>query len=161
MKRILIIFLLGILSSLSFAAKSYVFVKQRTGDGCALWGEIPNGMKDYYYNVHIGDILNELGHQGYILDKFEVTSASESYSSSNPSRLEIEYEYVAILSKDAEDASNGDNNVSTGTSGRRASSDEPTEIARYNLQGLPITGNEQGVQIIVYSDYTTKTILKE
>ena len=35
------------------------------------------------------------------------------------------------------------------------------EVARYNLQGLPIHKNEKGVQIIVYSNYTTKTIIVE
>ena len=35
------------------------------------------------------------------------------------------------------------------------------EKGRYNLQGLPISENEKGIQIIVYSNYTTKTIIKE
>ena len=34
-----------------------------------------------------------------------------------------------------------------------------TEIARYNLQGIQVNENEKGVQIIVYSNYTTKTVV--
>jgi hypothetical protein len=34
-------------------------------------------------------------------------------------------------------------------------------VARYNLQGIPVKANEKGVQIIVYSNYTTKTIVVE
>ena len=33
------------------------------------------------------------------------------------------------------------------------------EVARYNLSGIPCSPNEKGVQIIVYSDFTTKTII--
>ena len=36
---------------------------------------------------------------------------------------------------------------------------EVTEIARYNLQGIQVNENEKGVQIIVYSNYTTKTVV--
>ncbi len=35
------------------------------------------------------------------------------------------------------------------------------EIARYNLQGVPIHKTEKGVHIIVYSNYTTKTVIIE
>lgn len=35
------------------------------------------------------------------------------------------------------------------------------EVARYNLQGIRCAPSEKGVQIVVYSDYTTKTIIVE
>jgi hypothetical protein len=35
------------------------------------------------------------------------------------------------------------------------------EVARYNLSGRPCCPTEKGVQIIVYSDFTTKTIIVE
>ena len=38
---------------------------------------------------------------------------------------------------------------------------EATEVARYNLFGRPCSPNEKGVQIIVYSDFTTKTIISD
>jgi hypothetical protein len=33
------------------------------------------------------------------------------------------------------------------------------EVARYNLSGRPCTSGEKGIQIVVYSDFSTKTIL--
>ena len=35
------------------------------------------------------------------------------------------------------------------------------EVARYNLAGRPCSPNEKGVQIIVYSDFTTRTIISD
>ena len=42
-----------------------------------------------------------------------------------------------------------------------ADDQEAVEVARYNLQGLPVSEDEKGVQIIVYSNFTTKTIIVE
>ena len=39
------------------------------------------------------------------------------------------------------------------------SNNETEEIARYDLSGRPCSPREKGVQIIVYSDFTTKTIV--
>lgn len=36
---------------------------------------------------------------------------------------------------------------------------EAEEVARYNLSGHPCNPNDKGVQIIVYTDYTTRTII--
>lgn len=38
---------------------------------------------------------------------------------------------------------------------------EVEEVARYNLSGHPCKPYDKGVQIVVYSDYTTKTIIIE
>ena len=35
------------------------------------------------------------------------------------------------------------------------------EVARYNLAGRSCSPNEKGVQIIVYSDFTTKTVISD
>ena len=40
-----------------------------------------------------------------------------------------------------------------------ALTDEAEEVARYNLSGHPCSPNDKGVQIIVYTDYTTRTII--
>ena len=37
--------------------------------------------------------------------------------------------------------------------------DKAEEVARYNLSGRPCPPTEKGVQIIVYSDYTTRTVI--
>ena len=39
--------------------------------------------------------------------------------------------------------------------------DEVVEVARYSLSGRPCSPHDKGVQIVVYSDYTTRTILAE
>ena len=49
------------------------------------------------------------------------------------------------------------NTIST----NRTRSEEAEEVARYNLSGRPCAANEKGVQIIVYSDFTTKTVIIE
>ncbi len=41
------------------------------------------------------------------------------------------------------------------------SNDDSEEVARYNLSGRPCSPNEKGVQIIVYSNFTTKTVILE
>ena len=38
---------------------------------------------------------------------------------------------------------------------------EIKEVARYNLQGMPVQPHEKGVQIVVYSNYTTRTVIVE
>ncbi|MBO4812454.1 MAG: hypothetical protein J5552_12980 [Prevotella sp.] len=38
---------------------------------------------------------------------------------------------------------------------------EAKELARNNLQDIPMKKLEKGVQIIVYSNYTTKTVIVE
>ena len=56
----------------------------------------------------------------------------------------------------------GDNNTTTTRSidaDRNSTSDDAYEIARYNLSGRPCSPNDKGVQIIVYSDYTTRTTM--
>ena len=40
-------------------------------------------------------------------------------------------------------------------------SNDVEEVARYNLSGRPCSPNEKGVQIIVYSDFTTRTVISD
>ena len=42
-----------------------------------------------------------------------------------------------------------------------ADDQEAVEVARYNLQGVPVDKDEKGIQIVVYSNYTTKTVIVE
>ena len=43
----------------------------------------------------------------------------------------------------------------------RTRSEEAEEVARYSLSGRPCAANEKGIQIIVYADFTTKTVIIE
>ena len=40
-----------------------------------------------------------------------------------------------------------------------ADNSNATEVARYNLAGRPCSPNDKGIQIIVYSDFTTQTVI--
>ena len=40
-------------------------------------------------------------------------------------------------------------------------SSDVEEVARYNLSGRPCSPNEKGIQIIVYSDFTTRTVISD
>ena len=44
---------------------------------------------------------------------------------------------------------------------RNDSDGDVDEVARYDLSGRPCRPNEKGVQIIVYSDFTTRTIISD
>ena len=35
------------------------------------------------------------------------------------------------------------------------------EVARYNLSGVPCSPNDKGIQIIVFSDFTTRTVISD
>ena len=95
----------------------------------------------------IGVILNELSQNGYEL--IFVSAIGETSSSSFVSGV------VYLLSKPSSAPSHI---IQT----EKADDDsEVYEVARYNLQGMPIGKNEKGVQIVVYSNYTTKTIIVE
>ena len=48
-----------------------------------------------------------------------------------------------------------------GIEAERSSNDNVEEVARYNLSGRPCSPNEKGVQIIVYSDFTTRTVISD
>ena len=39
--------------------------------------------------------------------------------------------------------------------------DTSEEVARYNLSGRPCSPSDKGVQIIVYSDFTTRTVISD
>jgi hypothetical protein len=41
------------------------------------------------------------------------------------------------------------------------SHDDAKEVARYDLSGRPCAPNEKGIQIIVYSDFTAKTVISD
>lgn len=59
----------------------------------------------------------------------------------------------------------GDNAVTTvrgiNADSRTYNDGEVEEVARYNLSGRPCKPYDKGVQIIVYSDFTTKTVIVE
>ena len=146
MKKIFLFLLLLLAASNAFAQKKYVnvvAVKAQYGNAeISVTGDVPSG---FYSSGNIGDVLNRLAKSGFVVEQMSCSHYDN-------------YNYVTevvILSKSAS------------TSGLEEiqhvyeSEGDVTEVARYNLQGLPITENEKGIQIVVYSNYTTKTIIVE
>lgn len=56
---------------------------------------------------------------------------------------------------------NDASSVRSANANSRGKDGEVDEVARYNLSGHPCNPYDKGVQIVVYSDFTTKTIIVE
>ena len=107
-----------------------------------LTGDVPAGIKTHYDSygseaMTVGKVLNLLAKEGFVVDKMSYSAEGE----------------VIVLSRvalypDAIERVTADDG-------------EAVEVARYNLQGVPVDKNEKGIQIIVYSNYTTKTVIVE
>lgn len=142
MKRFLSVLLFVALSTHLFAQKSYVCVSGTFTDSgyktpsVYLSGDIPPTMQDYY-KAKMGEVLNELSKNGYQVEFFTGDGTAKAICS-KPSKSTTRIDKVTI-----------------------DSDEEAVEVARYNLQGVPVSESERGVQIIVYSNYTTKTIIVE
>lgn len=156
MKRILFSLLLLAVGISTFAQKSYVTVycAQDNSNAIVLSGDIPQSMKNYYlpyefdeYNGYycIGEVLNLLASNGF--------SVEQMNTSHNKDAVVVT---IYLLSKPMGEQ------TPDAISQVKAKDDPKThEVARYNLQGIPVGKDEKGVQIVVYSNYTTKTVIKE
>lgn len=121
-----------------------------------LSGDIPSSMKsDYSYidfgyqravnNYYlIGEVLNMLAGYGFSVEKMDSWNNGQTDCS------------TYLCSK------TGSGSASYVKSIKREDNDEELrEVARYNLQGIPVSDSDKGIQIIVYSNYTTKTVIVE
>lgn len=163
MKKNFSLFFFLAVSVSMFAQKSYVTIYGYLDNtyGVYLSGDVPASMKlkytsDDFHELHlssshtyywIGAVLNLLAKEGYTVEQINTTSRGTGSS------IIINY----LLSKSS-DESNA-NNVRMVRDMNNDS--EVYEVARYNLQGMPVNESEKGFQIIVYSNFTTKTIIKE
>ena len=146
----LLVFLLGMVLT-AFAQKQYVNIVAQISEE-KIWvhlsGNIPSNVENSYIltdgNVGdgVGSIINKLANNGYIVEQM----TGDSYGSRNNY-----YQYI-LMSKSASPEQGAIETISVDDS-------EAVEVARYNLQGIPVNENEKGVQIIVYSNYTTKTVV--
>ena len=133
----------------AFAQKSYVNVIGRpmyaSNRGTSLSGAVPKDMETFYDNFtyQYGDVLKMLGQRGFVVEDMSVATDKDG----------ILFE-VAILSKSAAVDPSAVQKL-------KDDDDEVHEVARYNLQGIPVKETEKGIQIVVFSNYTTKTIIKE
>lgn len=156
MKKLFLLALLTVVGVSAFARKSYINVyvsynmNSSQGQTMAITGDIPNGIKsEYNYNsdkITIGQLLNMLSQEGYEVD---FMSGSGNGDGDNFSKMNY------LLSKKV--SSNDDSAISI----VHSDDGEAYEVARYNLQGMQVNENTKGIQIIVYSNYTTKTVIVE
>ena len=85
----------------------------------------------------VGKVLNLLAREGFVVDQMSCTNEGEVIVLSRVALYPEAIEHIAVDDQEA------------------------VEVARYNLQGVPVDKNEKGIQIVVYSNYTTKTIIVE
>ena len=150
MKKLLVLLFLMVLGTGAFAQKSYVTIyvinlltPNVNKQSFRLTGDIPSDMKESYYDEYIGNILNQLAEKGFEVE-FMTGTTSDSYGG-----------VMFLLSKKKNSNSTAIQHISTDDE------EEAREVARYNLQGIPVNKDERGIQIVVYSNYTTKTIIVE
>lgn len=157
MKKIFLFSLVLSLICINANAKKYLTITAiSSGNAAILSGQIPEGMQSFYYGAQynkdgyesttiywIGELLNELAQKGYIVE--QMTAGQDNAD------LHITY----LLSCD--DSPHNMQSISKQTT----DNSKVTEVARYNLQGKPVSAEEKGLQVIVFSNYTTKTVIVE
>jgi len=155
MRKLIFTLLLMTLGTFAFAQKEYVHVKaeveaftdsytKKEYDRVHLSGAIPSTMKiEYGYGdkTMVADVINMLAKEGFVVEQMQMSANSSTE--------------CFLLSRNSSNTPSAIQRVQT------SPDEEVTEVARYNLQGIPVSKSEKGVQIVVYSNYTTKTIIVE
>ena len=149
MKKLIIILLLMTFGINVYSQKSYVNI-YAYGNGSIipkvfrLSGDIPSSLKEQYVEneINIGYLLNELSKNGYEVEFVSAIGEASGHTG-------VYSGVVYLLSKIT--------SASKHIQLEKLDDDsEVYEVARYNLQGMPINKNEKGVQIVVYSNnYST------
>lgn len=161
MKKLIftLVLLLGVVSN-TFAQKEFLRVRHYIGRNAGgsysdikLSGNIPSELKSYYTysDNNLIDVLNTLSELGYSLEN--VSTKVHSFQSTSY----YEDNEIYLFSKPK-------GSVDTNAKGFKVESYDDAdvhEVARYNLQGMPVDTTEKGIQIVVYSNYTTKTVIVE
>ena len=106
---------------------------------------LPYEFDEYNGYYCIGEVLNLLATNGFSVEQMNTTHNKDemvvtTYLLSKPLGEQTPDSTPQVKAKD-------DSKV--------------REVARYNLQGMPVGKDEKGVQIVVYSNYTTKTVIEE
>ena len=155
MKKILLALCMALIAGMAcYAHKSYVTVRYYYNSMYyfVLSGDIPVGMKESYSSwqddMTIGELLNMLSKNGYEVEQMA------PYENGNTT-----YNLMFLLSSDT--APESSDSAGTVKTIRNNDGEDVYEVARYNLQGLPVSEDTKGVQIVVFSNYTTQTVIVE
>ncbi len=155
MRKVFFVIAAVVLPLCAMAQKTYVNVvalgvNNNYGHTIYLSGDIPSGMQQFYDHYYdktlVGEILNRLASHGFEVEQMSCTTNEEQMRE------------VIILSKNA---TSMPTQVREAPTVERNGKGEIKEVARYNLQGMPVQPHEKGVQIVVYSNYTTRTVIVE
>lgn len=149
MKKALLL-MCAIVALSAAAQKSFITIFARNLNSSyqelRLNGKLPDGIKNAYYvmydEMNLADIMTKLSEKGYAFEQMTTAaspSTADTYSSGT---------VMVIMSKPTGSNPGAIETITT--------DDEAVEVARYNLQGQPITENTPGLHIIVYSNYTTR-----
>lgn len=157
MKKIILFLLMVLASANCFSQKKYLLLKfdvLNNSNVAYIFGERPSSIKQHYSQKE--DFQN-LDYSSSFLPVVLDLLAKEGYST-------IEYVYTNSNYSPKEYLISNSNASSNSQQTRIESyytEDEIYEVSRFNLQGIPVTEKDKGIQIVVYSNYTTKTIIVE
>ena len=122
-----------------FGQKSYVFIQVKQTQSF-ISGNVPSGINKVYNNTDLGNALNKLSDSGFVVERMTTVGLDD-------------FALAILLSKDSSASAihfiSADDN------------EEIYEVARYNLQGIPVKDTDKGIQVIVYSNFTTKAVFVE
>ena len=148
MKKILLSVAAAFALFTATAQRSYVSLYINMNAADSKWvsarvsGDIPASMKDYYAATYDrlsdGELINMLANEGFMIDKIAAMGETNC---------------VVIMSKN----SSGDSGIITQIADEHVTN--AMEIARYDLQGRLVDDDCKGLQIVVYSDYSAKTVV--
>ncbi len=163
MKRLTLLLACAALAiATSFAQKSYVTIYVDLDIPSNNWvlarigGDVPEGIRSSYNKsfdrLNEGQIINMLAAHGFQVES--ITGIGDGVGTNQSNNV---HTALILMSKPA--GNNDDSAIQPIAIGSNPG--EAHEVARYNLQGIPVTKDEKGVQIVVYSNYTTKTVIVE
>lgn len=146
-----LLLLVASMAGSALAQKSYVNIvaynAASSSSDIRLTGDVPPGISQAYYatwdNKSIGDVMNMLAKEGFVVEQMSCVPLEDKYVRevvimSRPSTASTDA--VEIVPSERGDA---------------------VEKARYNIQGQHVSKHDKGVQIVVYSDYSAKTVIVE
>ena len=108
-------------------------------------GDLPAGIKSHYDGygssaMTVGVLLNLLAKEGFVVDQMSCSAEGEVILLSRVGLYPPDSDAIEHIAIDDQDVH---------------------EVARYNLQGMPVDEHEKGIQIVVYSNYTTRAVIIE
>ena len=151
MKKLLISLVLAVACvGTAMAQKSYVnvvadHIYSSIYQEIYLTGDVPVGIKTHYDSygseaMTMGKVLNLLANEGFIVEQMSCSAECEVVLLSRVQVYPPDSDAIERITADDQDVH---------------------EVARYNLQGMPVDKDEKGIQIVVYSNYTTRTVIVE